>query len=77
MVHEQVFLNRELGRWGVQGGGVWHFCCLIFSRFIIFTFRNYSLENCVMHLKNYFFCHHNFMKKVILKLYQNEPENIP
>ena len=21
MVHEQVFLNRELGRWGVQGGG--------------------------------------------------------
>ena len=22
-----------------------------FSRFIIFTFRNYSLQNCIMHLK--------------------------
>ena len=32
MVHGHVFL---------KGGGDWHFSCLIFSRFIIFTFRNY------------------------------------
>ena len=43
---------------GVEGGGGWHFFYLIFnfSRFIIFTFRNYSLQNCVIHLqKNYLF----------------------
>ena len=27
--------------------------------------------------KNYFFCHHNFMKKGHYKLSKNEPENIP
>ena len=32
MVQGQVFL---------KGGGRWHFSYLIFSRFIIFTFRNY------------------------------------
>ena len=41
-----------------------------FSRFTIFTSgNNYSLQNCVMHLKKeklFFFCYHNFMKKVIL-----------
>ena len=36
-------------------GGGWHFSYLIFSKFIIFTFRNYSFQNCVMHLKNIFF----------------------
>ena len=31
-----------------------------------------------MHLKgNYFFCHHNFMKKGDSKLSKNELENIP
>ena len=55
MVQGQVF-------W--KGGGGWHFLYLIFSRFIIFTCRNYSLQKCVMYLKkNVFFCHHNFMKK--------------
>ena len=38
----------------------------------------YSLQNCVMHLmKNYFFCHHNFMEKSHAKLSKNEPKNIP
>ena len=33
---------------------------------------------CVMHLKKkYFFCHHNFLKKVHSKFSKNEPENIP
>ena len=27
--------------------------------------------------KNYFFCHHNFMKKGQSKLTKNEPENVP
>ena len=36
MVQGQVFLKG----WG---GGGWHFPYLIFSRFIIFTFRNYLL----------------------------------
>ena len=27
--------------------------------------------------KNYFFCHHNFMKKGHYKLSKNEPENVP
>ena len=60
MVQGQVFLKGE--------GGT-----DTFSRFIIFTFRNY-----VMHLKKKrFFCHHNFMKKGHSKLSKNEPENIP
>ena len=71
MVQEQVFLKGD-------GKGGCHFSCFIFSKFIIFTFRNYPLQNCVMHLKkNYFFCHHNFMKKGHSKLSKNEPENIP
>ena len=36
MVHGQVFLKRERG---------WHFSCLIFSRVIIFTFRNYLTKS--------------------------------
>ena len=52
-----------------------------FSRFIIFTSgNNYSLQNCVMHLKEekiFFFCYHNFMKKSNPKLSKNEPANIP
>ena len=45
----------------------WYFCYLIFSRFILFTFKKYSLQNCIRHLKKtYFFCHDNFMEKAIL-----------
>ena len=54
----------------------WH--VLIFSRFIIFTFRNDPLQNCVMHLKKkIIFCRQNLMKKVHFKLSESEPENIP
>ena len=49
-VQEQVLLK---GGWR-EGG--WNFSCLIFSRFIIFTFLLYPLQNWVMHLKkNIFF----------------------
>ena len=62
MVQGQVF---------VKGEGDWHFCYLIFSRFIIFTFRNYSTF-CIIVLyicrKIIFFCQHNFMKKIRSKL---------
>ena len=69
MVQGQVFL---------KGGYFWHFSYLIFSRFIIFTFRNYPFQNCVMHLKkNYFIFHHNFIKESNCKLSRNGPENIP
>ena len=52
MVEGQVFLKRT-GRGGGGRGEGWHF-----------SYLNFSLQNCVMHLKqNYFFCHHNFMKK--------------
>ena len=54
MVQGQVYLKG--------GGGLALFLFNLFSRFIIFTFRNYSLPNCVMHLKK----NHSFMKKVIL-----------
>ena len=73
MVQGQVFLK---GRDGGGGGGGWHFCYLIVSRFI--SELLYPLQKCVMHLKkNYFFCHHNFMKTGHSKLSKNEPENIP
>ena len=53
MVQGQVFLKAG---GGARGGGR-RFSYLIFSRFIIiFTFRNYPLQNCTMHLKkNHFF----------------------
>ena len=45
------------------------FSYLIFSRFIIFTFRNYFIlwktVLCIWR-KIIFFCHHNYVKKVIL-----------
>ena len=60
MVQGHVFL---------KGGRGWHFSYLIYSRFIIFTFRNYftlcKTVLCIW-IKIIFFCHHNFMKKVIL-----------
>ena len=60
MVQRQVFLK---GLWGTG------------TSFIIFTFRNYSLENCVMHLKkNYFFLPPKFYEKSHSKLSKNEPE---
>ena len=49
MVQGQVFLNR--GRWkydagaGLLEGRGWYFSYLIFSRFIIFTFRNYFTKS--------------------------------
>ena len=64
MVQEQVFLK----------GGGWHFSYLIFSRLIIFKFRNYfilcNIALCVM-------LYHNFIKKSHSKLFKNEPKNIP
>ena len=59
----QVFLKG--------GVGGWHFPYLIFSRFIIFTFRNYfTLCKIVLSIwrKNIFFCQHNFKKKGHFKL---------
>ena len=58
----------------------WHFSYLIFSRFIIFTFRNhFTLCKFVLCIwrKIIFFCHHNFVKKDHAKLSKIEPENIP
>ena len=58
----------------------WHFSNLIFSRFIIFTFRNYftlcKIVLCIWR-KITFFCHHNFMQNGHSKLSKNEPGNIP
>ena len=67
MVQGQVFLK----------GRCWHFSYLFFSRFIIFTFRNY-FTLCKIELyiwrKIIFFCYHNFMKKGPSKLSKTEPE---
>ena len=64
---------------GLLKRGDWHFSYLIFSRFIIFTFRNYftlcKIVLCIW--RNIFFCHHNFLKKGRSKLSKNELENIP
>ena len=51
---------------------------LLFNFFKVYNFYIlklfYSLQNCVKHLKkNYFLCHHNFMKKRNSKLSKNEP----
>ena len=55
MVQGQVFL---------KGGLALFLLYLIFSRFINFTFRNYPLQNSVMHLKkNYFFLPAQFYEK--------------
>ena len=68
MVQGQVFL-----KW--RGC---NFSYLIFSRFIIFTFRNFSLQNCFMHLKNNnFLLLPQFYEKSHSKLSRNEHENIP
>ena len=65
---------------GLLKRGGWNFSYLIFSRFIIFTFRNYftlcKIVLCIWR-KIIFFCHHNFMNKGYSKLSKNEPENIP
>ena len=50
----------------LKRGGSWHFSYLIFSRFIIFAFRNYfTLCKIVLRIwrKIIFFSQHNFMKK--------------
>ena len=57
-----------------------YFSNLIFSRFVIFIFRNYfKLCKTVSWIwrKIIFFCHHNFMKKSYSRLSKNEPEHIP
>ena len=65
MVQGQAFLK--------EGWGSWHFSFLVFTRFIIFTFRNYftlcKIILCI--LKKTFFCHSNFMKKGHSKLSKN------
>ena len=53
----------------------WYFSYLIFSRFIIFKFRNYFIL-CKIALY-VALCYHNFMKKSHLKLSKNERKNIP
>ena len=77
MVQGQVLLKVCV--WAERCGG-WHFLSLIFSRFIIFTYRNYitlcKIVLCIWR-ETIFFCHHNFMKKGHSKLSKNEPENIP
>ena len=67
---------------GVFERGDWHFPYLIFSRFIIFTFRNYFLpfaKLCYAFAKkNYFFLPPEFyvIPKFILYV-KNKPKNIP
>ena len=72
MVQGQVFL-----KWG--GGGGLALFLFNFSRFIIFTFRNYfTLCKTVMHLKKKKFSVTIILwKKGHSKLSKNEPENIP
>ena len=70
MVQRQVFL---------KGRGM-AILLFIFSRFIIFTFRNYfTLSKIVLCIwrKIIFSCYHNFEKKVHPKLPKNKPEKIP
>ena len=67
-------------RAGLLKMGDCRFSYLIFSRFIIFTFRNYftlcKILLCIS--RNIIsFCHHNLMKKGHSKLSKNKPENIP
>ena len=61
MVQGKVFLKRE------GGGGGW-LTLFLFSKFIIFTFRNYftlcKIVFCICR-KIIFCCHHNLGKKVI------------
>ena len=76
-------VRMVLGQVSLKSGAGGGLALLLFnfSRFIIFTSgNNYSLQNCVMHLKKekiFFFCYHNFMKKSNPKLSKNEPANIP
>ena len=65
MVQGQVFFK----------GGDWNFSYLIFSKFIIFKFRNYFIL-CKIALY-VALCYHNFMNKSHSKLSKNEPKNIP
>ena len=67
MVQGQVILK----------GGGWHLSYLIFSRFIIFAYRNLPFAKLCYAYEEKLFCHHNFMKKGHSKLFKNEPENIP
>ena len=65
MVKGQVFFK----------GGGWDFSYLIFSKFIIFKFRNYFiLCKTVLYVA---LCYHNFINKSHSKLSKNEPKNIP
>ena len=70
----QVFFNEG-------GNGGWQFSYLFFSKFIIFTFRNYLLYSLQTVLRiwkqKFFFYHHSFMKKRHSRLFKNDPENMP
>ena len=66
MVQGQVFLKEGVG-WGGEGGA--DTTLFLFNFFKVYPFYIYKflypLQNCVIHLmKSYFFCHHNFMKKL-------------
>ena len=65
----QVFLNR-------MGGG-WNFSYLVFSRFIIFTFRHYFIlaKLCYAFEEKLYFSEWPFLKGHS-KLSKNESENI-
>ena len=56
---------RCRGGFSEKGGRGWHFSYLIFWRFIIFTFRNYLLQNFVMHFKHYLHCKMTTSQKVL------------
>ena len=70
MVQGQVFLKE--GGWGGGGDGGE----VLLTLFLFNCFKAYHL-NSVMHLKIFFFCHHNFMNKGHSKLSKSKPENIP
>ena len=57
----------------LKEGGLALFCYLIFSRFIIFTFKKYCKIELYISRKKIFFGQHNFIKKSHLKLSKNKP----
>ena len=66
-------IKKGVEVWSMVGAGAgllecWHFSYLIFSRFIIFMFRNYFILSKIVFCiwrKITFFCHHNFMKSCL------------
>ena len=70
-------IKKKRWKYGAGAGllkrGDWHFSYLIFSKFVIFTFRNYFIlckivlynfaKLCYAFEEKFFFFHHNFRKK--------------